>query len=268
MERGYLSHISLPLFNGERAFGVLSIYSSQEESFDEEEVQLLEELASDLAYGILSQRTRAADEKHEALLREGLEQTIQAIAATVELRDPYTAGHQKRVAELATAIAKEMGLGQEETEGIGFAATIHDLGKIHIPAEILSKPGRLTDIEYKLIQIHPQAGYDIIKDVRFPWPIAQIILQHHEHLDGSGYPQGLKGDEILMGARIITVADVVEAISSHRPYRSAMGIEAALSEVTKGRGTRYDAAVVDACLRLFNEKRFRFNTDSGMGSFS
>lgn len=268
MERGYVSHISLPLFDGERAFGALSIYSSQTESFDEEEVELLEELASDLAYGILSQRTRAADEKHETLLREGLEQTILAIAATVEARDPYTAGHQKRVAQLATAIAEEMGLDRNETEGIGFAATIHDLGKIHIPAEILAKPGRLTDIEYKLIQTHPQAGYEIIKDVRFPWPIAQIILQHHEHLDGSGYPQGLKGEEILLGARIITVADVIEAISSHRPYRSAMGIEVALDEVAKGRGIRYDAAVVDACLKLFHEKRFTFDTDSGMLSFS
>jgi PAS domain S-box-containing protein len=268
MERGYISHISLPLFDGDRAFGALSIYSSQEESFDEEEVQLLEELAGDLAYGILNQRTRTADEKHESLLREGLEQTILAIAATVESRDPYTDGHQKRVAELATAIAEEMGLDQEETEGIRFAATIHDLGKIHIPAEILAKPSRLSDIEYKLIQTHPQAGYDIIKDVRFPWPIAQIILQHHEYLDGSGYPQGLKGDEILLGARIITVADIIEAISSHRPYRPAMGITLALDEVTKGRGIRYDAAVVDACLKLFNEKRFIFNTDSGMLSFS
>lgn len=264
VERGYVSHISLPLFDGERAFGALSIYSSREESFDEEEVQLLEELASDLAYGILSQRTRTAQEKHETLLREGLEQTVLAISATVESRDPYTAGHQKRVAELATAIAGEMGLDEEVTEGIRFAATIHDLGKIHIPAEILAKPGRLTDIEYQLIQTHPQAGYEIIKDVRFPWPIAQIVLQHHEHLDGSGYPQGLKGDDILLEARIITVADVIEAISSHRPYRSAMGIKAALDEVIKGRGIRYDAAVVDACLKLFNEKKFTFNTDSGM----
>ncbi|MDH4943695.1 PAS domain S-box protein [Sulfurimonas sp. C5] len=264
IERGYVSHISLPLFDGKKPFGVLSIYSSQEESFDEEEIHLLEELANDLAYGIGNQRTRDVNKKHEAILRESLEQTILAISATVESRDPYTAGHQKRVAELATAIAKEMGLGQEEIEGIRFAAIIHDLGKIHIPAEILAKPGRLTDIEFMLIKTHPQAGYDIIKDVNFPWPIAQIILQHHEHVDGSGYPQGLKGDEILLGAKIITVADVIEAISSHRPYRSALGIQVALDEVTKGRGTRYDSVVVDTCMKLFKEKKFTFNTDSSM----
>ncbi|WP_304546446.1 PAS domain S-box protein [Sulfurimonas microaerophilic] len=266
MERGYVSHISLPLFDGKKPFGALSIYSSQEESFDEEEIHLLEELANDLAYGIGNQRTRAASEKHEELLREGLEQTILAISATVESRDPYTAGHQKRVAELATAIAEEMGLGQDEIEGIRFAAIIHDLGKIHIPAEILAKPGRLSEIEFMLIQTHPQAGYDIIKDVRFPWPIAQYVLQHHEHMDGSGYPQGLKGDEILLGAKIISVADVIEAISSHRPYRSALGIQIALDEVVKGRGTHYDTAVVDACIKLFNKKKFTFNTKSSMHS--
>lgn len=266
MQRGYVSHISLPLFDGKKPFGALSIYSSQEESFDEEEIHLLEELANDLAYGIQNQRTRAASEKHEELLREGLEQTILAISATVESRDPYTAGHQKRVAELAVAIAEEMGLDQNEIEGIRFAAIIHDLGKIHIPAEILSKPGRLSDIEFMLIQTHPQAGYDIIKDVRFPWPIAQYVLQHHEHIDGSGYPQGLKGDEILLGAKIISVADVIEAISSHRPYRSALGIQIALDEVLKGRGTHYDNDVVDACLKLFNKKKFTFNTESSMHS--
>lgn len=266
IERGYLSHISLPLVDKDKVFGVLSIYSSKSESFDADEVHLLEELAGDLSYGILNLRTSESNKKHEMLLREGLEQTILAISATVESRDPYTAGHQKRVAELATAIAEEMGLTQDEIEGIRFAAIIHDLGKIHIPAEILAKPGRLTEIEYMLIKTHPQAGYDIIKDVRFPWPIAQIILQHHEHLDGSGYPQGLKGEEILLQARIITVADVVEAISSHRPYRSAMGIELALDEIIKGRGVHYDATVADACLKLFNEKRFSFHTDSSIRS--
>lgn len=263
-KRGYHSNIALPLFDGDKVFGALSIYSTQSEPFDDEEVQLLEELAGDLAYGILNLRTRAAHERHEALLREGLEQTVQAIAATVESRDPYTAGHQKRVAELATAIAREMKLAEEQIEGIGFAAVIHDLGKIHIPAEILSKPGRLTDIEYKLIQTHPQAGYDIIKDVRFPWPIAQIILQHHECLDGSGYPLGLKGDAILIEARIIAVADVVEAISSHRPYRSALGIGPALEEIEKGRGALFDPDAVDACIRLFTQKQFAFTGASSM----
>ncbi|MHC3994444.1 PAS domain S-box protein [Thiomicrolovo sp. ZZH C-3] len=262
VEHGYISNISLPLFNGNEVFGVLGIYASLDEPFDEDEVKLLEELAQDLAYGILNLRTRVSQEQHETLLRESLEQSIQAIAATVESRDPYTAGHQRRVAELAAAIAREMELDEERIQGISFAGIIHDLGKIHIPAEILSKPGRLSDIEYQLIQTHPQAGYDIVKDVRFPWPIAQIILQHHERVDGTGYPQGLKGNEILLEARIISIADTVDAISSHRPYRSARGIETAIQEIQKGKGSIYDPEAVDACVRLFNEKAFTFTTDT------
>ena len=220
---------------------------------------LLEELANDLAYGIVTLRTRKEHEQHTVILRQSLEQSIQTIAATVEARDPYTAGHQRRVGELATAIAQEMGLPEDQINGIHLAAIIHDLGKIHVPAEILSKPGKLTDIEFMLIKQHPQDGYDILKDVKFPWPIADMILQHHERLDGSGYPQGLKGDQILLESRILAVADVVEAMSSHRPYRAALGIEPALDEIRRGRGSLYDPAVVDACLKLFEEKRFTFS---------
>ena len=190
-----------------------------------------------------------------------MEQSIQAIAATLESRDPYTAGHQRRVAELATAIAKEMNLSENQIQGIHFAAIIHDLGKIHVPAEILVKPGRLNELEYKLIQVHPQTGYDIVKDIKFPWPIAEIILQHHEKFNGTGYPQGLKGDQTLLEARIVSVADVVEAMSSHRPYRPALGIDIAMDEIKRGRGTDYDPVIVDACLKLFNEKEFRFTSD-------
>ncbi len=258
LARGYVSNIALPLGGNGRAFGGLSIYSGDTEAFDEEEVRLLEELANDLAYGILTLRTRIAHEQHATILRQSLEQSIQTIAGTVEARDPYTAGHQRRVAELATAIAREMNLPEEQVNGLNLAAMIHDLGKIHIPAEILSKPGRLTDIEYMLIKTHPQSGYDILKDVRFPWPIADIILQHHERLDGTGYPRGLKGEEILLEARILTVADVVEAMSSHRPYRPTLGVVAALSELGRGQGTVYDPAVATACMRLFTEKGFRF----------
>ena len=192
----------------------------------------------------------------QSILRESLEQSIQTIADTVEARDPYTAGHQRRVAELAAAIAREMDLPEEQVTGIHLAATIHDLGKIHIPAEILSKPSRLNAIEYMLIKTHPQDGYDILKNVKFPWPIADIILQHHERLDGSGYPQGLKGDAILLEARILCVADVVEAMSSHRPYRPGLGIDAALEEITSSRGIQYDPQVVDACVALFREKKY------------
>jgi len=190
LSEGYISNIALPLSNADKTFGALCIYSSEENTFDEEEIRLLEELANDLSYGILNLRTRALHEQHTILLRQSLEQSIQTIAATVEARDPYTAGHQHRVSELATAIAREMQLGDEQVQGIHLAAIIHDLGKIHIPAEILSKPGKLNKIEFMLIQTHPEEGYNILKDVKFPWPIADIILQHHEKIDGTGYPQG------------------------------------------------------------------------------
>jgi PAS domain S-box-containing protein len=258
LARGYVSNIALPLLGDGKTFGGLSIYSSEANAFDEEEVRLLEELANDLAYGILTLRTRTEHEQHATILRQSLEQSIQTIAGTVEARDPYTAGHQRRVADLATAIAQEMVLPEEQVNGLNLAAMIHDLGKIHIPAEILSKPGKLTDIEYMLIKTHPQSGYDILKDVRFPWPIADIILQHHEKLDGSGYPKGLKGEQILLEARILTVADVVEAMSSHRPYRPTLGVVAALSEIDRGREVVYDPAVVAACMKVFTEKGFRF----------
>ena len=260
LARGHVSNIALPFVENGRTFGALSIYSSDAKTFDEEEVRLLEELANDLAYGVATLRTRLAHDQQAAILLESMEQSIQTVAYTVEARDPYTAGHQRRVAELATAIAQEMGLTEDQVNATHLAAIIHDLGKIRVPAEILSKPGKLTEIEFMLIKTHPQAGYDILKNVKFPWPIADIILQHHEKLDGTGYPQGLKGEQILIESRIMSVADVVEAMSSHRPYRAALGIEPALNEIKRGRGIAYDAAVVDACLRLFAEKRFEFGT--------
>ncbi len=256
LARGYVSNIALPLSGGGKTFGGLSIYSSEANAFDDEEVQLLEEMANDLAYGIITLRTRVEHEQHATILRQSLEQSIQTIADTVEARDPYTAGHQRRVGELATAIAREMGLPEEQVNAIHLAAIIHDLGKIKIPAEILNKPGKLSDLEYLMIKTHPQAAYDILKDVKFPWPIASIILQHHEKMDGSGYPQGLKGDAILLEARILTVADVVEAMSSHRPYRPGLGVEAALEEITRSRGTLFDPRVVDACVTLFRERGY------------
>lgn len=173
-----------------------------------------------------------------------------------EMRDPYTAGHEERVAKISVAIGKEMGLDEHRLEGLKVGGHLHDLGKMSIPVEILSKPTHLTPFEFELIKQHPQAGYDVLKDVGFPWPVDIIALQHHERIDGSGYPNGLKGDEISLEARIIAVADVVESMSSHRPYRPSLGIERALAEIERGRGTIYDAVVVDNCLRLFREKGY------------
>ncbi|HRR47187.1 MAG TPA: PAS domain S-box protein [Syntrophales bacterium] len=190
-------------------------------------------------------------------LIKSLEATVQAMAVTVETRDPYTAGHQRRVAELACAIAEEMNLSCEQINTVRMASIIHDLGKISVPAEILSMPRKLSDIEFSLVKNHARSGFDILKDIDFPWPIAEIILQHHERLDGSGYPRGLKGDELLVEAKILSVADVVESMISYRPYRPALPLEEGLAEIEKNRGIRYDAEVVDACLRLFREKGFR-----------
>jgi putative two-component system response regulator len=191
-------------------------------------------------------------------LRKSLEDTIRAMAMTVDSRDPYTAGHQKRVAELATAIGKDLGFSEDQLDGLRMAGVIHDLGKICVPSEILSKPGKINDYEFGLIKNHVQVGYDILKEIDFPWPIAQVVHQHHERMDGSGYLQGLCGDEILMEARVIGVADVVEAMAPHRPYRPALGIDKALEEISRNRATSYDPLVVDACMELFHSKEFQF----------
>lgn len=189
----------------------------------------------------------------ERKLRDSLLATITGFAVFVELRDPYTAGHQRRVAHLANAIAKEMRLTDHQIEGVNLAGKIHDIGKIQIPSEILSKPGRLSRVEFELIKQHPECGYEILKAVSFPWPLAEIVLQHHERLDGSGYPRGLTSDQILVEAKILAVADVVESMISHRPYRPGLGLEAALDEITGKRGKEFEPAIVDACIRLFRE---------------
>jgi PAS domain S-box-containing protein len=209
----------------------------------------------------ITERKRAEEKLKESLakLRKAMGGIIQAMALTVESKDPYTAGHQQRVSALARSIAQEMGLPKDQVEAVRMAGVVHDLGKISVPAEILSKPTKLSDIEFSLIKGHSQTSYDILKDIEFPWPIAEIALQHHERLDGSGYPSGLKGDQILIEAQILMVADVVEAIASHRPYRPAQGIEVALDEISKNKGKLYNPTAVDACLRLFMEKGFKFN---------
>ncbi|HEY5994106.1 MAG TPA: HD domain-containing phosphohydrolase [Gallionellaceae bacterium] len=261
---GLASSIALPLRDNGQVVGVLTLYAGEPNAFDTEEVALLEEMAEDLAYGLDAlhtriERDRALDESRRFAerLRSSLEEALQAISATVEMRDPYTAGHQRRVAQLAAEIARVLGLPEEKVHGIRLASIVHDLGKIHIPAEILSKPSTLNEIEFSLIKTHPQAGYDILAEIDFPWPIAQTVLQHHERVDGSGYPHGLKGDAIIPEARILAVADVVEAMSSHRPYRPGLGIEAALEEIERHRGTRYDTDAADACIRLFRQRQYK-----------
>jgi len=183
-----------------------------------------------------------------------IEEIIQAISRIVEVRDPYTAGHQQRVANLACAIAEEMGLSKDQVDGIRMAGAIHDIGKLYVPSEILSKPTKLSDAEMAIVKNHPQVGYDILKGIEFPWPVAEIVFQHHERMLGDGYPAGLRGEEILIEARILAVADVVEARSSHRPSRPALGMKKALEEISIYRGHYYDPVVADACVELFNKK--------------
>jgi putative nucleotidyltransferase with HDIG domain len=215
--------------------------------------------ANELLQADIVERRKAEAELQQTLesLRKSFGTTIQVMVSAVEMRDPYTAGHQIRTADLARAIATEMGLPKDKIDGIRMAGSIHDIGKLSIPAEILSKPTKLTDIEFSLIKEHSRSGYEMLKDVESPWSLADIVYQHHERMDGSGYPRNLKGDEILIEARIMAVADVVEAMASHRPYRPGLGIDAALAEIERNKGTHYDNTVADACLRLFREKGYQ-----------
>lgn len=256
---GVKAILVLPLQHNGEAYGVLTIFSSQTEVFVADEIRLMEELAGDLAFGINSLRTReerdraVAGELHAATeLRTALEETIAAVALTLEKRDPYAAGHQQRVARLASNIATEMGLTPPQVEGIHFGAQLQNIGTVAIPAEILNRPGKLTQLQFAMIKLHPQTGFEIVKDIPFPWPVAQMVLQHHERLDGSGYPQGLTGEQIMLEARVLAVADVLEAMMAYRPYRAALGMEEALDYLRAGRGTLFDATVVDACLRVFD----------------
>lgn len=224
--------------------------------FLSEEQDLLDEFSRRLGLAITRLRAHRALEDSERQLRSNLLRTVQTVARMVEKRDPYTAGHQERVAALAVAIGREMGFNRHALEGLRLGGLIHDVGKIHIPAEILTKPGRFSPQEYNLIKTHAQAGYDIIKDVEFPWPLADMVHQHHERLDGSGYPRGISGDAICLEARILAVADVVEAITAHRPYRPSQGFGAAIDEIRSHKGTRYDPDAVDACLRVLEDEAF------------
>ena len=267
LKRGYKSVISIPLFYLDQpVIGIINLYSPDINAFDSREVELLVRMASALAFGITMKRFQENLKLTTAELDQSLEkmkrvigQTVGALSTTIEYRDPFTHDHQKRVAQLAKALVEEMNLGLEKAHEITVAAHLHDLGKVTVPESILNKPGLVTSEEFELVKKHSQAGYDIIKEVEFPWPIADIVLQHHEKINGSGYPLGLKGYEILMSARILCVADVIEAMISDRPHRKAKTIEEALSEIRTNKGILYDPDVVEACLRLFEQKHFRFD---------
>jgi diguanylate cyclase (GGDEF)-like protein/PAS domain S-box-containing protein len=258
LKRGYLSIISLPIIHEGTVIGVLDVHSDKKDAFNKEDVEFLRELTGDIAIGIKSIRMEKNLQEKSKQLEEAIENVIFTMAKMSESKDPYTAGHQQKVSQLATAIARKMGLTEDKIESLKFASLIHDVGKFSIPGEILSKPSKLTETEFALIKEHPKICYDIIKSVDFPWEIASIILQHHERLDGSGYPGGLKDKEILLEAKILAVADVVEAMSSFRPYRPALGTDKALEELSMNKGKLYDPEVVDACIKLFKEDGFKF----------
>ncbi|MBM4465408.1 MAG: PAS domain S-box protein [Chloroflexi bacterium] len=271
---GYVrSWIGVPLIAKGREVGFLTLDHREPGVYDEESAKMAQAFATQAAIAIenarlyeeaqreLAERKRAQEELRQSYvkLQAALEGTVNVLVSAVEMRDPYTAGHQRQVTQLACAIAKEMGLPQEQIEGLRMAGLIHDVGKIGVPAEVLSKPGPLTALQYGLIQAHPQVGHDILNGaIEFPWPVAQIVLQHHERMNGSGYPRGLSGQEIMLEARILAVADVVEAMASHRPYRPAHTLDKALEEISQNRGVLYDPEVVDVCLKLFTEKGFEF----------
>ncbi len=261
-QRGYASCIAFPLIDESTTLGSLNVYAEKKNAFRAEELEFLEQVAGDIAVGVKSLRLEQEVVQSLIKFQVIMIQTVEAIASMAEMRDPYTAGHQRGVTRLALALARKLGLAVDRIEGLRVAGFLHDIGKIIIPAEILNKPGKLNEYELNLIKTHSQAGYDILQKIDFPWPVAQIVLQHHERLDGSGYPQGLTGSNILLEARILAVADVMEAMASHRPYRPGLGVEKALEEITRNQGTLYDPQVVEACVKLFNRNEFHFSEET------
>lgn len=254
------SALGCPIPDGARhPFGVLLVYSKIPDTFRKPEIQLFESLAQEIGFGLRSieRQHKLDDQIHQKqLIQErlaaSLRATIEAMSRTMEWRDPYTAGHQKRVASISTAIARKMGLDNDVVQALYMAAMVHDIGKVAVPSEILTKPSQLTDLEMQMVQGHVESGYQILKDIPFPWPIAEMVRQHHERLDGSGYPRGLQGEEINLQARILAVADTIEAMATHRPYRPARGLSAALEEIRAEAGVKLDARVVDAAFELMD----------------
>lgn len=266
---GIAAALTVPIFDNDAAVAVLGVASADATDFGADEVAILETLAQDIAYartahakGRLLQTAEGERELARRQAATALLGSVQVLSAAVEKRDPYTAGHQARVAALCVAIGQRLGLGESELEGLRLGAMLHDIGKIGIPSDLLAKPSRVSAEEFALIKQHTTLGHEIVRQVQYPWPIARMVLEHHERLDGSGYPSGLRDGSICREARILGVADVVEAMMSHRPYRAALGAEAALREIADGRGVRYDAEVVDACTNLFRDDEFSFEASS------
>jgi putative nucleotidyltransferase with HDIG domain len=267
IELGMIFYYGVPiLWPDGTSFGTLCILDGQERQLADWTRDLIHVLKTSIESGLTVLYMQQQSLQATLQLNQVLESTIMALVSTLACRDPYTAQHQKRVADLTLKIAAQMGLDPALHQGLYLGAAIHDVGKIYVPSDILNRPGKLSVAEFEIIKSHPMVGAQIVKDIAFPWPIQDIILQHHERLDGSGYPAGLAGDNILLEARILSVADVVEAMSSHRPYRSALGLDAALDVVRSGRGTLYDPDVVDACLVLFEQREYRQEWNSVIGT--
>ena len=259
LKKGYASTVALPLRHEGEIIGVMQIYADRTNVFGEEEVDFLTEIARDITIGIKSFSLEGELKQKLEHVRKTLGRTVEAITRMTEIRDAYTSGHQQRVAKLACAIAKDLGLSEQQIEGIRVTGLLHDIGKIAIPIEILTKPGKLSVYEFNIIKTHPEVGYKIVKGIEFPWPVAEAMFQHHERLDGSGYPMGIAGEKIMLEAKILGVADVIEAMSSHRPYRPALGTAKALGEILQKRGILYDPHVVDSCVKIFREQAFDFS---------
>jgi putative nucleotidyltransferase with HDIG domain len=263
LDYGMRSAVALPIVVGNSMSGSIGIFSMQPFAFDAEWLRLLQKFIGGIEYGIATLQDRVRNQQNLEQLATTLEAAVGAVAASTEF-DPYSAGHQRSVAKICVTIAQELGLDAETTKGIEVAAMLHDIGKIVVPAQILSKPAKLTAAEFELVKTHPQAGVDIIAGIDFPWPVARTILQHHERLDGSGYPFGIHGDEIDLGARVLMVADTLEAMTSPRPYRPAASVADALAEIDKQSGVQFDPDVAEACVRLYSwMKRRRFDGDPG-----
>ena len=253
---------SFPLICRGLLLGSLTILAADTVDFDAVELDLLGQIADGLSYGLVALRDRRAAAESAVRLTHGIEATVAAIVAMQDEHEPFTVDHQRRTAELAVAIAREMGIAEVDLHGIRLASLIHDVGKIAIPAEILNRPGKLTAAQFELVKLHARAGFDIVKGIAFPWPIAQTILQHHERMDGTGYPNGLHQNAILPAARIVAVADVVDAITSSRPYRPPRSIATAIMELEDGRERHFDAEVADACIRVLRNGAFEREADA------